>query len=217
MRRILFWGVIAIAFCVALVWTISFIPEDSAPVVLIGAVVIVQYASLSFLWFYLRRARKAAGALLLDCGPGPWSGKGTIIQSVLTIAAIGLLGYSLFTLWGHAGSSPGIGEFLADWGPIYGLLVPVWIWNILIDRLLLTGHLELREHGVWNYVYLVAWDNVSHYHWERDKCVLSLGERIVFSKHLPLMIPRELKDATDTIIAAYCPTEREYLLARADA
>jgi hypothetical protein len=144
--------------------------------------------------------RRAAGRVLLDCGPHPTRSL-FLIQAICWLIVVLAAGFAV--LWGVATSSPssfGIGEI------VFGLS---WAAYSLI---IATGRLQVRENGIWAYWGLLRWGKIGSYHWANDATlwVRRKGPLALFlpgASRVALPVPPEHKQAVEEFLAKHCPAQ----------
>lgn len=220
MKGLLFWASLGVGVCLAIMWRLHPLPGFNVPVKMIAVIVTSTYVGLAAVWTGTKTIRWGAGPLLLDCGQAPWqkSHRTTALYAVVIIAFGCVWAYSSIPssciIYGDDR------EYFAvlNRNLAFGfLIIAHWISMILVDRLLASGSLELRERGIWNRVRFIPWNSVACYNRYGKRGFVFVRERMLFSKELTLLLPPECAEGADAVAAGHCRTEKEYLLARADA
>ena len=147
---------------------------------LFGIMWILAYFGMLVTWMV---GRKAAGAVLLDCGPHPAK------KLFLTIAAMWVWP-SLLSLFSLQGA---IQIISFAWTISFGCY---WIF-------MSNGRLQIRENGIWQYWSLLRWEKVKSYNWKgKTDATLIVQSKTYFSfmgrGAVPVAI--EQKDAVDELL-----------------
>jgi hypothetical protein len=188
---LVFWG----ASAVAISQTFDQPAYDS---ISLAWAVVSGLGFLGFLatWLY---GRAAAGRVLLDCGPHPdsslsRSGKGASTLLCLVIVL------SIFT---SRIKETSVSKAFVS---IAGLLVFVLCAGAH-QRIMRTGHLQVRENGIWVYWRLLRWARIGSYLWADDYTLVVRPKS--FPKWFPwvLPVPPEQRQAVAEFLAQRCSTQ----------
>jgi hypothetical protein len=158
-----------------------------------GLIAFVVFWAVVFsmcVWVFLF-GRRAAGPVLLDCGPHPMRFL-FLLQAVL---------FALLTAGGvpfHAFDT--IGKFGVA-GTFFGITATLWYAAMGL------GRLQVREEGLWQYWGLLKWHKIETWEWKSDsECALMLQAKTKFPflGRGALPVPIEHKEATDALLRANC-------------
>ncbi len=175
---VLMYGLVAlvtIGFSKALQWNVWTLVFGS-----FGIIWILACIGMFISWLV---GRKAAGAVLLDCGPHP--AKKLFLS--LAVFWIFLSVLSSFVQYGEAQM------IFNAWGMSFGCY---WLF-------MSTGRLQIRENGIWQYWSLLRWEKIKSYHWRgKTDATLMIQTKAYFSfmgrGAVPVAI--EQKDAVDDLL-----------------
>lgn len=162
------------------VWTLVFS--------LFGIISILAYIAMFISWLV---GRKAAGALLLDCGPHPAK------KLFLSLAAFWIFSSVLSWFVRHGDAQ----MIFKAWGMSFGCY---WLF-------MSTGRLQIRENGIWQYWSLLRWEKVKSYHWKgKTDATLMIQTKAYFSfmgrGAVPVAI--EQKDAVNDLLMEHVSVAR---------
>jgi len=147
---------------------------------LLGIMLILAYVGMFVTWMI---GRKAAGAVLLDCGPHPAK------KLFLTIAVM-VVWPSLLSLFNLQGA----------------IRIISFAWTISVGCywiFMSTGRLQIRENGIWQYWSLLRWEKVKSYHWKgKTDATLMVQAKTYFSfmGRGALPVANEQKEAVDDLL-----------------
>ncbi|HEX4964130.1 MAG TPA: DUF5673 domain-containing protein [Thermoanaerobaculia bacterium] len=146
--------------------------------ILLGFASVVGATYLLILGKWLQDRRRA-GAVLLDCGPN--AGQRSLRTSAVTFFTMGVALNVLDRFFPH--------------GSVIGWLFMV---QAVVMALMALRRFQLREHGLWFGISLLAWDKIESYGWdERGALTLRTKGSLWSFKKGVVRVPPECLEAVD--------------------
>lgn len=158
-------------------------------------VLIIWFVAFIGAWLF---GKSIAGPILLDCGAHPTKKLFLAVAVWILLVGIGLL------------EDPGwLSKFEAI---MLAIMLLCFGLHWLISAF---GRLQMRENGIWGYVFLLRWNKIETYHWEREAdrhtlvCKSTSIGRYFFKS--TFFVPLQYKDSVDDLLKNYCaiPLGRE--------
>jgi len=170
---------LAIAGILALALRRDVAEELSPSFAVLWVSVLVAFAAE---WIY---GRVKGGRILLDCGPHP--ARWLFLFNAVLFLFIGI---------GHESSGHPLQATQLLSFSVYWLVLG-------------SGHLQVRENGIWRYAGLLRWDRVKSYHWLVDSSLRIKSKGSLLQAALP--VPPERKQAVSELLGRFCSAPPDFM------
>ncbi len=187
-------NVFALAGCfVVAIGTLLLVAWSQVSFLITTIIVAYVYSTIGFILLLIRslRDKRAAGAILMDCGRMKTSGFAFVLVLALPLSIVIMTCVDFNT-------TPWYYLFM---GAILCMPLAFYFLSIAI------GHLQVCTNGIWHYIGFFSWHEIESWGWTGDSeatLLIIKNGRWPFSRRVELNIPTEMKDQVEEYLRQNC-------------